>query len=369
MARSSEVLVIGAGPAGIASAIAARLKGFEVTVADFRRPPIDKACGEGLLPEGVSALRRLGIYFPPDFAHPFFGLRFRDPIYSASALFPGGPALGIRRTALHKLLLARAEELNISFLWGARLTALSRNSVRLNQELISYKWLVGADGHDSQVRKFAGLDSRWRKTSRLGFRRHFEISPWSNVAEVYWGGRFQIVVTPTGCNELCLSLFTSDSRLRLREAIAAFPALSERLRCASALDLELGSVTSLRSASAPARGRVALVGDASCTVDGIAGQGLSLAFQQAHALADAIAANDLPRYAAAHRSITRNARRMTRLLLLMNNSPWIRAKTLRLFAAKPALFSRMISLHAGAATGQSVGVREVLHLTLEVLGA
>ncbi len=41
------------------------------------------------------------------------------------------------------------------------------------------------------------------------------------------------------------------------------------------------------------RNNVALVGDASCTVDGVSGQGLSLAFQQALALGDALAAGDL----------------------------------------------------------------------------
>ncbi|MGH9469745.1 MAG: NAD(P)-binding protein, partial [Terriglobia bacterium] len=44
---------MGGGPAGLAAAIAARRKGFHVVVADGGCPPIDKACGEGLLPKGV----------------------------------------------------------------------------------------------------------------------------------------------------------------------------------------------------------------------------------------------------------------------------------------------------------------------------
>jgi len=57
----SDVLVVGAGPAGLATAIAAAAKGLRVTVADARRPPINKPCGEGLLPEAVEALRGIGI--------------------------------------------------------------------------------------------------------------------------------------------------------------------------------------------------------------------------------------------------------------------------------------------------------------------
>jgi menaquinone-9 beta-reductase len=370
LASSSEVLVIGAGPAGIASAIAARLKGLEVSVADFRRPPVDKACGEGLLPEGVAALRRLGVQFTPDVAQPFRGLCFRDHFNSAAAYFPAGPAFGLRRTALHNLLLARARDLRVKFLWGSRLTRLTGNSAELNGESIRFGWLVGADGFNSLVRKLAGLNSfQLYKSSRLGFRRHFSVSPCSEMVEVYWGDGFQIVVTPTACDEVCLSLFTSDSRLRLAEAIQSFPDLASRLQTVSPSDAELGSITSLRNSRRAARGCIALVGDASCTVDGVAGQGLTLAFQQAISLADALAAGDLSSYAAAHHHITENARRMTGLLLLMSRSAWIRRKVFRLFSSKPEMFKQMIALHAAPPSPHSIGVRAVFHLTLEMLGA
>ena len=57
----TDVFVVGGGPAGLASAIAARRNGFDVVIADSARPPIDKACGEGLMPDGVAALRRIGV--------------------------------------------------------------------------------------------------------------------------------------------------------------------------------------------------------------------------------------------------------------------------------------------------------------------
>src|SRR5215469_8902261 len=61
MGSPTDVLVIGGRPAGLAAAIAARKKGLRVTVADSAHPPIDKACGEGLLPDTVDALGDLGI--------------------------------------------------------------------------------------------------------------------------------------------------------------------------------------------------------------------------------------------------------------------------------------------------------------------
>src|SRR5204862_8051575 len=53
--RSTDVFVIGGGPAGLAAAIAARRRGFDVTLADGAVPPIDKACGEGIMPDGIVA--------------------------------------------------------------------------------------------------------------------------------------------------------------------------------------------------------------------------------------------------------------------------------------------------------------------------
>ena len=57
--RSIDVFVIGGGPAGLAMAIAARQRGLSVLVVDGMQPPIDKACGEGLMPDGLAALERL----------------------------------------------------------------------------------------------------------------------------------------------------------------------------------------------------------------------------------------------------------------------------------------------------------------------
>ena len=58
---STDVFVIGGGPAGLAAAIAARQLGFRVVVADGAKPPIDKACGEALMPDALKALERLGV--------------------------------------------------------------------------------------------------------------------------------------------------------------------------------------------------------------------------------------------------------------------------------------------------------------------
>ncbi len=56
-----DVLVAGGGPAGLAAAIHAALAGLEAVVIEPRTGPVDKACGEGVMPGGVAALRTLGV--------------------------------------------------------------------------------------------------------------------------------------------------------------------------------------------------------------------------------------------------------------------------------------------------------------------
>jgi flavin-dependent dehydrogenase len=364
----SDVLVVGGGPAGMASAIAAAQQGLPVTVLDSRKPPIDKPCGEGLLPEAVAALGKLGVCLDESVAFPFRGIRFCDDESSATARIMRGQAFGVRRTKLHEKLVARAKSLGVSFLWNTRVLRFEPGWIETDREAIGYTWLVGADGQNSLTRARTGMgDLRYRR-SRFGFRRHYRVTPWTDVVEVHWGERCEMFVTPTAPDEVCIALITSDPRLRIEQALEMFPEVAARLRHATTVMREGGAITALGCAREVVRGNVALVGDASCAIDGIAGQGLSLAFQEANALGEALGRGDLAWYARAHHEISKTAVRMTRLLLLMDRVEWIRRKTLRLFASQPALYSKMMAVHTGE-TKSAMRLRDVVDLSLRVLAA
>jgi flavin-dependent dehydrogenase len=364
-----DVVVVGGGPAGIATAISASLKGLRVTVFDSRKPPIDKPCGEGLLPEAVTALLALGIELDSSIAFPFNGICFSDEKSSSTAGIARGQAFGIRRTTLHEILVRRAQNLGVSFLWGARVSQLNSQGVTVEGKSIPYKWLVGADGQRSIVRSWARLGTDRYRRSRFGFRRHYRVAPWSDVVEVHWGRRCQLFVTPTAAGEVCIALLSREPHMRIDQALDQFPSVARRLRGASPVLAESGAITALGRARHVARGNVALVGDASCSIDGIAGQGLSLAFQEAAALGEALGRDDLYHYERAHRKITNVAVQMTQLLLLMDRSIWIRRKTLRLFASQPAFYSKLMSVHTGESTAESLRVREIVGLGWRVLFA
>jgi menaquinone-9 beta-reductase len=365
----SDVLVVGAGPAGLATAIAAEIKGLRVTVADARRPPIDKPCGEGLLPEAVAALNCLGIELNSRLGFPLEGFRFSDDKNSASAPISRGAAFGVRRTTLHELLVARAMEVGVEFRWGAHVGDFSARGARIDGEFFGCDWLVGADGLNSPVRKWAGLGRARGGRMRFGFRKHFAIRPWSKFVDVYWGGGFQMVVTPTGDEEVCVSFFCADAKRRVDDGLAEFPELARRLESAKLVSAERGTMVGLMTARKVSHGHVALVGDASCSVDGIAGHGLSLGFQQALELGEALGREDLHYYETAHRRIASLPARMTRLLLLMDASVWIRRKTLRLFASRPELFANIISVHTGKASDAGFDLGDIVHLGWSVLRA
>ena len=331
---SVDVFVIGGGPAGLAAAIAARRRGLTVTVADGARPPIDKACGEGIMPDGVAAARSLGIDLG---GIPFRGIRFRTAESSAESPFPHGEGLAMRRTDLHTAMVAAAETIGVRLLWGTPAHALAALRAR---------WIVGADGGESRVRRWAGLDAVRREDRRFGFRRHYAVEPWSEFVEIWWGGGFQLYITPVAAREVCVALICRDPQLRLDVAVARFPHLARRLGRSPAP--VRGATTGTRRLRAVHRGNVALIGDASGSVDAITGEGLCLAFRQAEALAAALESGDLARYETAHRRLMRRPRLMGDLLLLLDRCPAIRNAAIRLFGAHPPLFARMLAAHVAA---------------------
>ena len=364
MERATDVFVIGGGPAGLAAAIAARQQGLNVVVADGSRPPIDKPCGEGLMPDGRAALAQLGISVPEEDSYPFRGISFVSGGLHAAASFPTGGGIGVRRTVLHSLMVARAQAAGVSLLWQTPVTGLHADGVLLGKELVRSRWVVGADGGHSLVRRWAGLDRYRCDRTRFAFRRHYRITPWSDCMELHWGPKCQIYVTPIAADEICVALVSGDPHLRLDAALPAFPEIRSRLRDAETSSAERGATSSTRKLRQVFQGRVALVGDASGSVDSITGEGLCLTFRQAQVLAECFATGDLRRYQQEHRSLAQRPAMMARLLLALDWKTSLRQRVMRAFNSDPRLFHRMLAMHVGAlspldfaANGLSLGWR------------
>jgi flavin-dependent dehydrogenase len=351
-----DVFIVGAGPAGLACAIACALKGLIVHVADAIEPPIDKACGEGLLPDALEALAALGLDPIHDLnsneAHPLQGIRFfGDHGAIAEATF-SRPARGIRRTILHQFLLDRAISLGVHLHWEHSVQQIESTTQRVlvhtNRQTFRTRYLVGADGPRSRVANWASLTRAVLRSRRVGLRQHYAIPPWSNFVEVYWSNDGQAYVTPVSSTQVCVAFVANEKISTPAEALTNFPALARHLAQAQPIGSPRGSITLGRTLHRVTKDNIALIGDASGSVDAITGEGLALTFRQAAALASALNVDDLAAYQQAHRRIQRLPTIMSRALLIMARHPNLRDRTIALFERHPSLFRHLLQIHIGS---------------------
>ncbi len=365
----TDVFVVGGGPAGLAAAIAARQQGLRVTVADHAAPPIDKACGEGLMPDSLQLVRRLGISLEHIEAGFFRGIKFVGTEGSVAAAFPRGCGLGIRRVLLHRWFVEHAEALGVKMLWRSRVSLGARGAVMVNGYPVRSRWVIGADGQNSRVREWAGLSDGASRVRRVALRRHFHVRPWSEYVEIHWGNEGQAYVTPVGEDQICVALISRERFASFEDGLSGFPELVARLVGSPASSEVRGALSISRRLRQVWRGNVALIGEASGSVDAITGEGLALAFRQALALGPVLAAGDLSAYAAAHRETSSLPEFMARSMLLLDASALIRRRTLRALSREPGLFGRMLAVHVGELELKDFGARGLLNLGWRILAA
>lgn len=187
-------------------------------------------------------------------------------------------------------------------------------------------------------------------STRYGFRQHFCIAPWSEYIEMYWGRRCQLYVTPVAADQISIAVVSRDRSFRLADAMQEFPEVKARLWNCAAVSSERGSLSTMRRLNRVYQDNVALVGDASGSVDVITGEGLALGFQQAIALAQAANQGSLDRYNRAHRKLSRRPRLMAQLLLTLEAHPAIRRLALATMAGCPSIFESLLAAHVGGSS-------------------
>jgi flavin-dependent dehydrogenase len=338
-----DLLVAGGGPAGLATALLARRAGMSVLVAEPRADPIDKACGEGLMPGGLVRLLALGVD-PPGV--PLRGIAYRAGVRSARACFAAGPGRGVRRTALQGALRARAAQAGIS--WVARRVAgLRQDAHGVEAAGVRARWLVGADGLHSRVRRDAGIASAAGAPARFGQRRHYAVAPWSEFVEVWWSAHAEAYVTPVAPDVVGIAILHRRAGLGFDALLDGFPEVRDRLGAAEPAGPVLGAGPLRRTVRARVRGRVLLVGDAAGYEDALTGEGVSLALNQAEAVVSALVSGDLAGYEAQWRRRTRGYRLLTRGLVLLTAARPVRGAVVPICVACPPLFRGAVNALAG----------------------
>jgi flavin-dependent dehydrogenase len=332
----ADLLIVGGGPGGLATALHARRLGLSVIVAEPREGPIDKACGEGLMPGGLAELTSLGV---EPAGMPFHGITYLSEQRRAQARFRSGPGRGVRRTTLHAALAARAKEQDTDWI-RTKVTSVQQDAHGVSAAGVRAKWMVGADGLHSQVRRAVGITATAGKPRRYGVRWHYQVPAWSEFVEVYWSRLGEAYVTPVEPDLVGVAILS-----RGRPDLSWFPQLAQRLKDAGSGQPRgcgpLRQVVSRRVA-----GRVLLVGDAAGYEDALTGEGISLALKQAAAVVDAIVTETPSSYEKTWHRITRDYRLLTRALVLATTPPPARHAIVPACTLLPGAFDRGMNILA-----------------------
>lgn len=340
-----DLIVVGGGPAGLAAAIRARQLGLDCLVLEPKPAPIDKACGEGLMPATLAHLETLGV---DDIdGHPFTGIRYVDatrPDCSATGDFATS-GLGVRRTTLHRRLWQRADHLGVE--WVARRASEVSNlgdAVRADDQRARY--LIAADGLHSSVRRQLGIEVDEGAEPRYGVRRHFAAKPWTDRVEVHWSRRAEAYVTPVGPQLVGVALL-ADGGGRFSELMNDFPHLLDRLDGADPVTEVRGGGPFEKRPARRVDGRVLFVGDAAGYLDPLTGEGVALGLATACAAVDAIVDGRPESYERHYRKLTREYWLLTGLLLGVSRLGWLHRPMIRLFDLCPPIFDGALNLLGG----------------------
>ncbi|MDQ4063768.1 MAG: NAD(P)/FAD-dependent oxidoreductase, partial [Actinomycetota bacterium] len=134
MAERADVIVVGAGPGGSATAYYATRAGLSVLLLDRQSFPRDKTCGDGLMPHAAEELTLMGLGDWLD--EPAHGKFSGFSLYTQTSYlrqkvpptFHGPHGYVIPREETDARLLGRAEEAGADFRSGVRATKLLRSS-------------------------------------------------------------------------------------------------------------------------------------------------------------------------------------------------------------------------------------------------
>jgi menaquinone-9 beta-reductase len=351
--KRPDVIVVGAGPAGAATAILLCERGLDVLVLDRAAFPRPKICGEYLSPESARILDRLGVLKAIDAAGaaPLLGMRITAPdgtVLDARYRPIGGRqpyrdhAMAFARSALDAILVDRLRALPVELrervrvtdlvLEGERVTGVRTLDAAGRHETISAPLVVGADGRASVVAHRLGCrhPHRLRRIALVTYVTG--LAECRDVGEIFIDPPDYAILNPLAPDRINMSLVVpldhvTAWRGRLEAFFAArvkqLPHLARRLAGAERLTPVEAMGPLAYRVTTPPHGGVLLVGDAAGFYDPLTGEGVFSALRGAELAAETagralaradVSAAALADYPQARRATFGDKQRFTRVL-------------------------------------------------------
>jgi geranylgeranyl reductase family protein len=310
LSESADIAIVGAGPAGSSCAAELAERGYAVTLVDQCAFPRDKPCGDGLTPQAIAVLRRLGLDTFLSKTQPIEGCRvvLDHRQERLVARYPArAPARCVPRAFLDRALLDAALERGARFVQarareavegegeGECLLALRDDA---GERRLTARRVVACDGATSAIRRNAGLAVHERGARALAVRGYYATErPLEGMFSIYvplevggttllgYGWVFPIgerlanigvfYFQPRGVSfipnlRVAMESFIHELRLRSRRRFGEIERLGR---------LAGGSVSVNFDAGRCARGGLVLAGDAASTADPFTGEGIGPALE------------------------------------------------------------------------------------------
>jgi geranylgeranyl reductase family protein len=319
--EQTDVLVVGAGPAGSAAAAWLARHGVEVLLTDAAVFPRDKTCGDGLTPRAIGELERLGL---GDWlrAHTVnHGLRAHGFGQTLLLPWPGGTLPGwgsaVARTELDDHLRTAAIKAGARAIDGVRAVDVRREGGRVSTVVFSRgeetlevdcRRLVVADGVRSPLGKLLGRE--WHRDTVYGVAGRSYVTstmsddPWISSHLELRGEQGEVLsgygwIFPLGTGEVNLGVGTlatakRPADLKVRALMASYAdlqrqpfGLGDELRAPTSALLPMGGAV-----SGVAGPNWALVGDAAACVNPLNGEGIDYGLEGGRLVAELVAQDE-----------------------------------------------------------------------------